>query len=212
MSNDLLGEHPDGHYNARINWDRVGFNVPNAFSRYAESYKRAADVLVETSANSTYDSNALVYAILFCYRHYVELKVKGFVVGAGELLDQELALPMKHDLWTLWRKVRPLLEEVWDVSGPNEDFDATEEVIKQLHDLDGGSYAFRYPVDTNMNRSLPSGIRYINVKQVSEVIGRIAPFLDGNSDAIGEFLDAKYEMQAEAHKEAMQYAEPPDYE
>lgn len=220
MGDKLLDDHSDGRYNARVNWDPVpgpdgimlGFNVPNAFSRYAEGYKRAADVLVETSGETAYDSNLLVYTILFCYRHYVELRLKEFVVMAGKLLDQKLALPMNHDLMQLWRTVHPLLEKVWNITGPSSDFDDTEDVIKQLHGLDQGSYTFRYPVDSNMNPTLPSDLKYINVKQVSEVIGKIAPFLDGNSYAIEEFLDTKHEIQAEAYQEAMQNAEPPDYE
>ncbi len=218
MSSDLLGQHPDGRYNARINWDPVpgpdgimlGFNVPNAFSRYAEGYKRAADVLVETSANTTYDSNMLAYTILFCYRHYVELRLKEIVVTAGELLNQELALPMNHDLVQLWRTVRPLLEQVWDISGPDADFDAIDDVVKQLNRLDQRSYAFRYPVDTAMNPSLP-GVTYINVKQVSEVFSHIAPVLDGSSSYIDDSLDIKREMMAEAHQEAMRDVDPRDY-
>ncbi len=217
-SNDLLGNHPDGRYNARVNWDPVpgpggimlGFNVPNGFSMYAEGYKKLADVGVAHIKAHPHDANLVVYPILFCYRQYVELRLKEFVVTASDLLDQKLALPTNHNLRGLWQTVRPLLQKVWGVSEHDDDLASIEDVVEQLSDIDPKSSAFRYPVDTGMNPSLP-GITNINIRQVGDVIDCIAPLLDGSSYEIEEHLGIKQEMQADAYQEAAQYAEPPDY-
>ena len=45
----------------------------------AEGYKRAADLLIERAKESTQLRNMLVYPIVFCYRHYLELTLKAML-------------------------------------------------------------------------------------------------------------------------------------
>jgi hypothetical protein len=53
--------------------------------------------------------------------------------------------------------------------------------------------AFRYPEDRDGNPSLP-GISNINLRNVKEVIGKIAIILDGASTQIDVYLSYKAEM------------------
>lgn len=213
----LLGEHPDWRYNARLNRDEpapgpggilLSLGGPNPFSTYAEGYKKLADIGVEHIAEAHWDVDLLVYPIVYCHRHYLELRFKELIRTASQLLDQNLVSPNVHDLRQLWSTVRPLLETIWPGEQTKADLDAINDLVEQFSKIDPRSYAFRYPIDTYGNRSLP-GLQYINVRQVSEVIERVAPTLDGASYAIEEFLDSKGEMLAEARQEAMYYAEPP---
>lgn len=219
MAGKLFSKHADWRYNARLNPDEpipgpdgimLGSSGPNSFSMYAEGYKKLADAGVAHIAEAHWDVDLLVYPILFCYRHYLELRLKEFVLTGGDLVDQKLAFPTNHILPQIWRAVRPLLEKIWPGAETKGQLDAIEDVVNQLSEIDPKSTAFRYPLDKDENRSLP-GLRHINVRQVSEVINGIAPTLDGASCGIDEDLDAKREMLAEAHKDAMYYAEPPDY-
>ena len=41
--------------------------------RLTRGYKRAADVLVENTLCARGDQRNLIYPIVFCYRHYIEL-------------------------------------------------------------------------------------------------------------------------------------------
>ncbi len=212
----LLDKHVDSRYNARLNVHEpvpgpngimLVSDAPNDFSTYAEGYKKLADLGVQQIANGHHHVDVLVYPIVFCYRQYMELRLKELIRTAGDLLDQSLIAPNLHDLPGLWTHVRALLRRIWP--GEDPDLDAIESVVEEFQEIDPRSDAFRYPLGRSGNPSLP-GLKYINVRQVSEVIGRIAPTLDGASYAIEEFLDNKQETQAEAWQEAIQHAEPPD--
>lgn len=218
-SGRLLDSHEDWRYNARLNPHRVvegpngisiGSNAPNDFSTYADGYKRLADIGVAHIADARYDVDVLVYSIVFCYRQYLELRLKELIKTSGSLLDQSVATPNEHDLLKLWKLLRPLLELIWPEQDAQTERNNTESVIAQFQELDPGSYAFRYPVNRNGQDSLP-GLKHLNVKQVSEVIERVAPVLDGASDGIEYYLEEKGQMLMEGYQEALQYSEPPDY-
>jgi hypothetical protein len=57
--------------------------------------------------------------------------------------------------------------------------------------------AFRYPTDKHGNRSLPD-LRHINLRNLSDVIDRIASLLDGASMGLSYYLEQKQEMEQES--------------
>jgi hypothetical protein len=52
-----------------------------------EGYKNAADMLVEKSRESNLDRDSLVYPIVFCYRHYLELALKALIAAYGPVVS-----------------------------------------------------------------------------------------------------------------------------
>lgn len=182
---------PDWYLNAwlHITWDT-----------YAHGYKRAADILVQYVIENDWDQDFLVYPIVFLYRQYLELRLKELIFASSRLLDQHARIPKEHSLVSLWRKARPNIEEVWPDSQTKGDLDAVEDRLKELCDIDSGSYAFRYPEDVKGAPAL-TGMQYINLKQLRDVIQGISNVLDGSSTGIGEYLNAKHEMLAEYQAE-----------
>jgi len=191
---------PNWRYNAQLNME---------WSTYAEGYKALADMGVD-HALEEYPVDILVYPIIFCYRQYLELRLKELIQTAGSLLDQRLALPTNHDLHVLWAAVRPLLEKIWPSDAAQRGNDRIDAVVAEFAKADPRSMAFRYPVDTKGNRSLP-GMKVINLKSVKDIINEIAPTLDGASIGIEEYLDTRRDMLAEYHQEARYYADPPQW-
>jgi hypothetical protein len=63
------------------------------------------------------------------------------------------------------------------------------------------STAFRYPVDKDGNPSLP-GIKYINLRNVREVMAKIAMLLDGAYSMAYEHLQFNLDMEREFRDEA----------
>ncbi len=201
---------PAWRYNARINRDEpvpgpdgifLGGGGPTLWSDYADGYKALAEMGIQHAFDpGCHPVDILVYSVVFCYRHYLELRLKELIITAGDLLDQGLSAPTNHRLVELWSAVRALLEEIWSREGLEEEAEKIDTVVRQFATVDPQSMAFRYPVDTQGNRSLP-GLRYINLQRVKDAIDEIAPTLDGASTAIDEWLDTKAEMMAEFRAE-----------
>jgi hypothetical protein len=183
----LFAEDDDWWNNACVGWSR------DEWTAYGEGYKRAAEILVQHVVDTQRDQDFLIFPIGFLYRQYLEVRLKHLLRDGFLLLDVREAFPTHHRLNELWKGCRRVLEQVWP-DGPRDDLDAVEEVIEQFKQKDPGSTAFRYPVDTKGNRSLPTTER-INLRNLAEVMERTAALLDACSAGIQEDLQQKWEME-----------------
>jgi hypothetical protein len=102
----------------------------------------------------------------------------------------------------LWTVVRPRLDKIW----PNSltTLDAVEEKLVEFEGWDKDSFAFRYPV-TKAGEPTLSGLSYINVRHLRDVVGGIAIILDGSFYGLDDMLDVRNEMEAEFRREMSQY-------
>jgi hypothetical protein len=188
---DLLFKGDDDWWhNACLNF------LPDQWGMYADGYKRAGDLLVEYVKNAHRDQDILVFPIVFLYRQYIELRVKEIIRDGNQLLGIPESFPKHHKIDELWRECRKILEKLWP-EGPTDDLDAVEECIQQFSQKDPSSMAFRYPTDKHGNRSLPD-LRHINLRNLSDVIDRIASLLDGASMGLSYYLEQKQEMEQES--------------
>lgn len=169
--------------NALINW----MDSPTKeLLEYAGSYRGAAMNLVAfrerlSEGFHTIDHSAL--PILFLYRHSLELYLKSLVFRAAILSvnEKELAnaLPRlwrEHSLRALVNMAKPLFEAS-AFRSPYADIELQErlqDTAKRIDDVDPGSYAFRYPVTSQGNASLPQNF-LTNIFLFSEYI---EPILD----------------------------------
>jgi hypothetical protein len=129
----------------------------------------------------------LVYPIVYLYRHYLELAIKGLIRQAQNLLGDPVEVPARHTLVELWAMCSALLERV----APGDSLEEQRQIGRLLREfaaVDPTSTAFRYPVDNRGNRSLP-GIRQINIPNVRDVIGKIAVILDGAQAQMDNYAD-----------------------
>jgi hypothetical protein len=147
------------------------------------------------------DHDRLVYPILFNYRQYLELALKGVIRDARKLLDERGGAPTGHGLTDLWNTARPLL---WRIAPNKADLDTTGESIRRFAAVDPTSEGFRYPVTVAGTPALPDALKNIDLVQVREVVERLDGFLDVLDFGLGIELDRKsdalaleYEMQLE---------------
>jgi hypothetical protein len=180
----------DWWHNACLNF------LPDQWGIYADGYKLAGDILVEHVKNARRNQDILVFPIVFLYRQYIELRVKEIIRDGNQLLRIPESFPKHHKINELWRECRRILESFWP-KGPTDDLDAVEECIQQFSQKDPSSMAFRYPTDKQGNRSLPD-LRHINLRNLSDVIDRIASLLDGASMGLSYYLEQKQEMEQES--------------
>ena len=83
---EVFASGEDWSMNASVNWG-------GGWGLYAIGYKNAGDVLVERVVEDRGEADALVYPIVFCYRQYLELTLKGVLVEARRYyeIDEDFA-------------------------------------------------------------------------------------------------------------------------
>jgi len=190
-------DEPDWHNKAMLlhEWG-------DRWSVYATGYKQAADIAVDRIKAGYGGQDLLVYPIMFMYRHSLELSIKNLIQLAWQLLNKEASNDLgSHNLVTLWRICRPLLEE----AAPG---DSTIELghvgvlIDEFCRYDAGSYAFRYPVtkpDPKTKQRTPTlqGIDEINLRNVQKVIGNVSALLMAAASMLAVHLQHNADMEAQ---------------
>lgn len=154
------------------------------------------------------------YPIIFLYRHALELYMKAVILVASPMLSIKGMAPIDRD--TLLRthsldKLRQDLERVfrsygwkWDLG--TDDFRCLADfrkAIAELHDIDKGSYTFRYPLDTKGIASLEPNFRF-NLFAFCDVLDNLFPVLEGLVTAAYEELQTTMQARAEAREYEME--------
>lgn len=186
----LFTSGDDWRYNACLNY------MPDDWELYVIGYKRAADALVEQIKETHRDQDVLVFPIVFLYRQYLELRLKRLIRLGNELLDENPDFPKKHELDKLWNVCRPILAKL-EPRVPQQDLEAIDEAITQFCAIDPTSEAFRYPITRKGDKAIPSDVRCINLRQLSEVMEKVANFFDSAATMISVYLDYKHDMERE---------------
>jgi hypothetical protein len=196
----------------------AGLHIKDAADSYAyvSGYRRGAQVLAEFAVGRTYETNVLLYPILYLYRHTVELHLKRVIPVAAKLVDsplkpeeQTLLLGKKatHRLDELWAMFEPRLEimrrnEQCEIS--DEEAKGIRSYIQQLSKTDEASVCFRY-ASSKDGRPHLDNLKHINIVRITQMLERLATRLEGFDEMIHQQHDAKYEWLWEAQQEAPRY-------
>lgn len=166
--------------------------------RYAQSYRRAAELLTARVAETARDQDFLIFPVAFCWRHYIELTLKDLIQSCALLLNEPRPAPTSHRLSALWDHLQPLLVKVWAAAGASlafADLHPLVNVVQELDRIDSQSTAFRYPEDTKGGKSL-RGITHINYDTLTEHLTAAGFVLDGLQGCVFEFRSWKQDMQS----------------
>lgn len=171
--------------NYHINWDV-----------YCSGYRQAADVLVdhflEKHDNYSVEYESQAFAIIFLYRHYLELRLKELFIAYGRLLGDSVDVA-GHGLVSLWEKVRDRAntESTEHVPEINEDMEVLEEIIEQFDSIDPNSVVFRYPVSRDGKTVTLPKIQ-VGLQRLKEVMHWVSFLMDGWSVGVDDYISAKY--------------------
>lgn len=158
-------------------------------------YIKAGDALVEQCerTNSRLDRHEFVYPILFCYRHGLELAMKWIIGRYGRFAGISPNDHLYHDLWQLRRVCKQIILEVGS-DGDGEDLRAVERVVKDFHELDRGSFSFRYSRGKDgMVISLPNvSFDLANIADVMKGVNNLFTGADGQLDDNSRNIDIEY--------------------
>ena len=168
------------------------------FISYAISYKTAADVVVESVEARRSPPDSVGYAVLFLYRHYIEIMLKGLINIGNMLQSRKGGFPTgTHGIQNLWRQCRPLLEAAYP-AGEKTDTDAVEKVLLEIHVLDPSSESFRFGEKKDGNPTLPNGTQ-INLANLRDVMNRLDGFLSGSYDWVYELLQYQADIDSDSY-------------
>jgi hypothetical protein len=190
----LFAVDDDWWHNACLNF------LGKDWGLYATGYKQAGDILVEHVKGTRRHQDSLIYPIAFLYRQYLELRLKQLIEYGHEILDHPTGFPKHHHLDELWSECKSILKEI-EPTIPTHDLEAVDEAIIQFCAVDPTSEGFRYPLNKESEPSLPDDLRYINIRNLTEVMDRIASFFEAVVMMISHYRDIKREMEA-AYRDA----------
>jgi hypothetical protein len=157
------------------------------WDRYAGGYKEAADRVYRSWRKMSED--AMVFPLVFLYRHYVELRIKEVLQSVAQLLDLPKDWKCSHHVDDLWLRLRPLLQRA-AADQPARDFDNAERLIFGIARRDPISQEFRYPEDSDGKRFL-ADMQRLDVVNFYTAMQQLSAFLEGASMAVSVYLDAK---------------------
>ena len=154
-----------------------------------EGYKLAADLLVEQAEAEAWRRRKLVYPVVFCYRHFLELTLKAMLEQYGAMGD---VAPnwAHHRLEDLWSDFRALLRNL-DADHPEEQgTEAVEQCIAEFAKIDPFSETFRYPTS---RKGQPFEIDHemIDLLQLRSTVQAIDNYFTGTDGFLGHLMDAQ---------------------
>lgn len=200
----LFIEGDDWYHNALLH-----FLVDKAdeLDLYIAGYKEGGDRLVRSIMEDRTHQDVLVYPTVFLYRQYLELNLKRLIREGNQLLENpsrwgEVGFPtdrQSHNLSRLWNEecialVQTMGAEYEDMQISAQDLTAIGDLLEQFVEQDPYSYGFRYPTDSRNRPSFPD-LHVINVRNLAEIMAKLAVFFDGAATAISVHWDFKREMR-----------------
>ncbi len=173
---------------------------------YREGYRRGAQVLVRAVEESACDQDFLVYPIIFLYRHHIELVLKRVIKQAPYLIERALTKAEndhleQHRLDLLWQDFKPMAAAITKAAGwnelPTEDVEGIDDYIRQIFEVDPGSYSLRYAHSKKGGPSLPKDLTHINLRHFGELMERLANYLGGLEAAMCDLEGLKQDFEAD---------------
>jgi hypothetical protein len=175
-------------------------NFGGEMGLYASGFQDGADELFKALQEHGHSQDLLVYPLVYCLRHAVELSLKQ-VIRAGRQLHDEPSqdFPDGHSLSTLWATCRPLLKRIWEEEEPT--YQAVEATVSSLSQIDPTNDGFRYPITSQKSGRKPTlieGLKYLDLEQMYLDVTETLNLLGGAEAGIDHYMDAKADMNAES--------------
>jgi hypothetical protein len=176
------GQHPFRPGPHWLSDAKVADDVGERIYRMPEGYKRAADLLVQRALNNRAHRDFLVYPIIFCYRHYLEVQIKCHLHAYGGLVG--IAANWEHHAFErLWPSYHELLRRTGDRD--DEAVQVVADCVAAFSEIDPGSFSFRYPTGKR-GQFLDTTIAHLDLKNLYDVMGSVSMFflgVEGSLDA-----------------------------
>jgi len=167
--NGLFTGGPDFKLNACVGKNGGPYNLHAYATGYFHGARRIAESLIE----SQHYVDLVVYTLVYCYRHAIELEIKHLC----ELVPQALgaqgslgrSLKFTHKITDNWSVLKELIEGHPGFDKDGERVKLVDRVIRDLVEIDPSGEAFRYPEARDRSRFLQE-TSLINVRVLGETL------------------------------------------
>jgi hypothetical protein len=163
---------------------------------HAAQFRHGAELLADGVVSGRAAPESVGMPMLYCYRHWIELSLKGLLVDAGYVCNEDEQIHAHHRLLTLWTQLRVRVERM-SRRGDEASLDRVSAIVAEIDAMDPRSDAFRYPVNVRGNAML-SGARAVDLAQVARVMRELGAILDGLEAMLVVYRSAKVEIDADA--------------
>lgn len=170
---------------------------------YADGFKGLAQLGVETLKGNRMGQDILVYPIVFCFRHHIELQLKQAIKHGFYFLGRKMRTPNVHEIDKLWCELRGILKDVKKVTGQYPDpqeMKIAERIIRELTDIDPDGASFRYAKTRDGSDSLNRDLRILNLRSISETVEKLSFFLDCVGIHLHYLADYKFGAEVEMRR------------
>jgi hypothetical protein len=158
-----------------------------------KGYFRAGHVLVDQCRKNPHEGHTMIYPILFCYRHALEMTMQCIIGTYGHRYGVSLPTKKDHNLDPLWECTKLIFKHP-DNKSAAVGVSTVERLIREFHHLDSRAVAFRYPVKKNGTLiSLPDDV--IDLINLREVMEGLEHFFSGADSYLDKLCSASDEMQ-----------------
>ena len=165
---------------------------------YASGFEDGAEALYKVLQEQRHGQDLLVYPLVYCLRHAIELALKQVIRGARLLTDDdERGFPHDHNLWRLWSTCSPILKRIWPAEGNESAYFIVENTVRSFRQIDQTGEAFRYPVGRNWGPTLDPELRHLDLDQLYREVEVTLDLLMGADAGIDFYMDGKREMETE---------------
>lgn len=154
-----------------------------------EGYKLAADLLVDQAEAEAWRRQKLVYPIIFCYRHFLELTLKAMLEEYGSM-GNIASNWSHHRLEDLWRDFRTLLRHLGADQPEEQGTEAVEQCIAEFAKIDPFSETFRYPTNRK-GQSFDVDDDVIDLLQLRDTMRAIENYFMGSDGFLGNLKNAQ---------------------
>lgn len=171
-----------------------------SFFSYSEGYRQAGESLFMELQKCEYVyKRLLTYPMVFCYRQFIELRLKELIFLGQRLNDLPENFPKIHSISNLFNEyVTNILPKI-DVTHNKQLVADTKVLVNELDGYDNNSMSFRYPVlkDSSPSITLPN----MDINNFKIVMDRLSNFFDRQLEIIQYSEDMKLEMIAELYSQ-----------
>jgi len=152
-----------------------------------DGYKRAADLLVEKAIENRFERNRLVYPILFCYRQFIELSLKGQISAYGTYVGVDLPTKQTHDLRVLLKRYRRMCLRF--APGDMAPMIVVSKCILEFARMDATSFTFRYAT-AKSGAPYPVLTDRLDLERLRDTMEGMGDFFSGSDGYYTSLIDA----------------------
>ncbi|RXK12186.1 hypothetical protein CP965_10430 [Halarcobacter mediterraneus] len=192
-SNQTFKSGPNTQFNSC-----VGKNNPLS-SSYLEGYKESVKVIYEKIIEDTHNLDTLIYPMLFCARHSIELFFKNSIIDISEI-NTSIDFPKlvnTHDLKNLWDTYKEYSLENFDYRFHSL-VNKQEKLISDYFEIDATGQMFRYQY-TKENKIHLEKFPHINIKNFYSRYQKLSELIDSVTELL-ENLKIEYKYGVHTDK------------